>query len=157
MTKWKEKKEYLDEFIKKGKVNKITPAKDVAHFIKLIKRLLSDHNINLLLCGLHITQNLSKGLKKGFRIIGINILALVFAKLKDSKTNIVECAQETLKCLLGSMVIEDFMEEIKVGLDDKASNMKCQTMRFVENFTKRREIKIKNQLKHLLDRLVKMG
>ena len=93
MTKWKEKKECLDELIKKSKVNKITPVKEIAHFIKLIKRLLGDHNINLLLCGLHITQNLAKGLKKGFRGIGINILSLVFAKLKDSKSNIVDTAQ----------------------------------------------------------------
>ena len=49
------------------------------------------------------------------------------------------------------------MEDIRVGLDDKASNMKCQTMKFVEIFTKRREQKVKNQLKTLLDRLVRMG
>ena len=134
----------------------MTPSKETSHMIKLVKRLLADNNINLLLCGFSIAQNLSKGLKRHFRIIGINILGQVFGKLKDSKNNIVEAAQETLKCLIGSLSIDDFMEDIRSGLDDKAPVMKCQTMRFVNNLARRRDTKVKNALKQLLDRLVKM-
>jgi hypothetical protein len=79
----------LDDFIKKTKVKNILPPKDISHFITLIKRLLAENNINLLLCGFSIAQNLSKGLKKNFSQIAKNISSYIFLKLKDAKPNIV--------------------------------------------------------------------
>lgn len=89
IPKWKDKKDALDEFIKKTRVGKILPPRDVSHYITLIKRLISENNINLLLCGFSITQNLSKGLKRHFFIVAKNISPNVFLKLKDAKSSIV--------------------------------------------------------------------
>ena len=93
IQKWKDKKAALDEFIKKTRVSNILPPREIAHFITLIKRLLSDNNINLLLCGFSITQNLAKGLKRHFSNVAKNVSAYIYAKLKDAKSNIVEAAQ----------------------------------------------------------------
>jgi hypothetical protein len=70
---------------------------------------MNDNNINLLQCGFKVIQNLAKGLKKNFIHVAKNILPLVFLKLKDSKTMIVEEAQATLKSLINSLLIEDFI------------------------------------------------
>jgi hypothetical protein len=138
IAKWKDKKASLDEFIKKTRVTNILPPRDLSHFITLIKRLLSDNNINLLLCGFSIAQNLSKGLKRHFYIVAKNISTYIFMKLKDAKPAIVEAAQETLKSLLYSVTLEDLIEEIKISLDDKAPMMRFQVLKFLGNFTNKR-------------------
>lgn len=89
IPKWKDKKAELDQFIKKTRISSILPPREVGHFITLIKRLLADNNINLLLCGFSITQNLSKGLKRNFSNVAKNISPYIFSKLKDAKPNIV--------------------------------------------------------------------
>lgn len=73
LDKWKEKKEELDQFIKKIKVPSILPPREVSHFISLIKRLLADNNINICYCGFYITQHMSKGLRRDFAHIANNI------------------------------------------------------------------------------------
>lgn len=138
IPKWKDKKAALDEFIKKTRVNNILPPREIAHFITLIKRLLSDNNINLLLCGFTIAQNLAKGLKRHFSNVAKNVVSNIYAKLKDAKSNIVEAAQETLKSLLYSVSLDDLLEEIKVGLDDKAPAMRVQSLKFLNNFASKR-------------------
>lgn len=138
IIKWKEKKEGLDEFIKKTRVSNILPPREIGHFITLIKRLLSDNNINLLLCGFTITQNLAKGLKRHFSNVAKNVVSNIYAKLKDAKNQIVEAAQETLKSLLHSVSLEDLLEEIKAGLDDKSSTMRFQSLKFLSNFVSKR-------------------
>ena len=106
IQKWKEKKNELDEFIKKIDVKKITP-RDVAHYITLIKRLLNDKNINILQCAFKIVKNLSKGLRKNFNHPCKVFQGLVFSKLKDSKSVIVEETHETLKAMMNCISIEE--------------------------------------------------
>lgn len=91
-AKWKDKKSILDEFIKKTKVKNIIN-RESSHFITLIKRLLTDNNINLLQCGFKIIKNLSHGLKRNFVHPCKVILSLVFSKLRDTKAMIVDEAQ----------------------------------------------------------------
>jgi hypothetical protein len=85
LEKWKEKKEELDQFIKKTKVPCILPPRESSHFIFLIKKLLTENNINICYCGFYITQNLAKGLRKDFTFIAKNILSEVYGKLKELK------------------------------------------------------------------------
>jgi|SRR6218665_2348173 len=105
--------------------------RDNTHFINLIKRLLADNNINLLQCGFKIIKNLSKGLKKNFAHPCKVILGYVFSKLRDTKAMIVDEAQETLEFMLYCLAIEDFQEDIRDGLKDKAPNMRFQTLKLI--------------------------
>ncbi len=79
----------LDEFIKKTKIKNIMP-RESSHYITLIKRLLSDNNINLLQCGFKIVKNLSNGLKKNFTHPCKVILSLIVSKFRDTKAIIVD-------------------------------------------------------------------
>ena len=82
----------MDEFIKKTQVNNIVPHEN-SHYITLIKRLLSENNINLLQCGFKVVKNLCKGLKKNFAHSAKSFCSLAYGKLKDSKAMIVDEAQ----------------------------------------------------------------
>jgi len=96
----------------------------MSHFIFLIKKLLSDNNVNICYCGFHIIQHMAKGLRKDFAHIARNILGDLFGKLKELKAMTVDLAQKSIKSLLYSLSLEDFMEYIKDGLKDKSPVMK---------------------------------
>lgn len=156
IQKWKDKKAVLDEFIKKTKVPAIVPREN-SQYISLIKRLLLDNNINLAQCGFLITQNLSKGLKKNFTLVGKNIQTPIFSKLRDGKAVIVEAAQTTLNSLLHCLTLEDLMEDIKAGLEDKAPNMRRQVLKFLRNFASNKtDQKVIAQMRGIVDRIAKM-
>jgi hypothetical protein len=48
------------------------------------------------------------------------------------------------------------MEEIKVSLDDKAPMMRFQALRFLGNFANKKEQKIMNTLRTLIEKMVKL-
>ncbi len=133
------------------------PPREVSHFIFLIKKLLADKNINLCYCGFYIAQNMSKGLKKNFSHIAKNILDELYIKLKDLKVPIVELTQATLRNLLLSLSLEDFIQNIKDGLNDKAPQMKEETLKFMENFFNRKEQKIINTLRIFTDKIIQLS
>lgn len=146
----------LDEFLKKSKVKNIV-ARDCTHFIPLLKRLLNDKNINLLIAGLKMIQNLSKGLKKNFSHCAKNILENVFPKLKDNKPFIVDEAQATIKSLLHSLSVEGLVEEIKLGLEDKAPNMRYQTLKIFLPFISTRDQKYLTVIKQFIDKFITLN
>lgn len=68
--------------------------------------LLNDNNLNLLFCGLKITQNLCNGLKKSFAHVSRNVLEPLFGKLKDSKPAVVEETQRALKSMINCLTMD---------------------------------------------------
>lgn len=157
IDKWKDKKIHLDEFIKRTRVPTILYRDSITSYIALLKRLLTDNNINLLLCAFEMIQNLSKGLKRQFSHVAKNIIDELFLKLKDSKPNIVKAALDTLKDMINCLTLEEMMEDIKRCLDDKASNLKLQTIKFLIHFAPLKDTKIMGCLRGLVDRIVKLN
>ena len=121
----------MDQFIKKTRVANIVPVREISHFITLIKKTITDHNINISNCGFYIAQNLAKGLKKNFTHIAKNILNEVFAKFKDLKPNTVLLATNTLKAMLVSLNIEDLVGNLKEGMVDKSPIMREEILKLV--------------------------
>lgn len=124
MEKWKEKKQFLDQLIKKIKVPRIVPPKEHSHLITLLKGLLNDKNINICYCGFHIIQHLAKGLRRDFAHIARNIVDKLFGKLKELKYQTVQLAQQSIKSLMFSLTLQDIMEYIKDGFKDKSPVMR---------------------------------
>jgi hypothetical protein len=89
VEKWQEKKEHLEDFIKKTNVRNIVPREN-SHYIGLLKRLFQDNNINLLQCGFKIVKNLCRGLKRTFSLSCKAILPYIYLRLKDNKVLIVD-------------------------------------------------------------------
>ena len=65
LVKWSEKKAMLDDFLIACAVPKLTPS-NFYPIIGLLKRILSDPNINVVQSGIKILGQLSKGLRKNF-------------------------------------------------------------------------------------------
>lgn len=156
LQKWKEKKAVLDDFIKKIQVKNIVP-RESSHFITLIKRLLSENNINLLQCGFKVVKNLCRGLKRHFHHSCKVFLGQAYGKLKDSKAMIVDEAQETLLSMLNCISFDDFMEDIREGMKDKSAQMRFQTLKFVEKCLEKRDKKMTNAFKSLTAPIIDMN
>lgn len=68
----------------------------------------------------------------------------------------VDLAQKTLKSLLHSLNCEDFIDNIKEGLNDKSPLMKEETLKFLLNFLQKKDSKSANFLRSLVDRIISL-
>ena len=70
---------------------------------------------------------------------------------------IVDEAHETLQSMLNCISFEDFMEDIREGMKDKAAHMRLQSLKFIENCLVKKEKKISNPMKILTLAIVDMN
>lgn len=68
----------------------------------------------------------------------------------------VELAQTTLKSLLNSLTIDDFLDNIKDGLNDKSPQMKEETLKFLSNFFNKKDSKTINIFRSMLDKIIQL-
>lgn len=61
-----------------------------------------------------------------------------------------------MKNLIQALSIDDFVQNIKDGLNDKSPQMKDETMKFMQNFFGRKEPKIMNTLRTFLDKIIQL-
>ena len=58
--------------------------------------------------------------------------------------------------MLHSLSFDDFMDDIKEGLEDKAYNMRLQVIKFLANFVGKKDQRTQQCLKGLLDKICKL-
>ena len=110
--------------------------KDTWHFVALIRRIFSENNINILLCGFKIVRNLCRGLGKYFSPQVKSIMSYVYLKLKDTKAQIVDETILTLKMMMtSSIALDEMHEDIRTGLKDKSPLMRLNTLKLLKEFT----------------------
>ena len=57
---------------------------------------------------------------------------------------------------MNTLHLEDFMEYIKDGLNDKSPLMKEETMKFLKHFMPKKDQKITNLIRNILDKLIQL-
>lgn len=78
---------------------------------------------------------MSRGLRRNFYPIVKTNFANVIGKFRDKKTQMVDETFNTLNDFLYSISIEEVLEDLKEGLQDKAPNMKCNLVNWITKFT----------------------
>ena len=129
MKKWNEKKDLLEKLLLDTSIPKFKEG-DYSLLVKTILKLVSDSNIVVSQTSIKVISNLIKGLKKDYEPYVKDTVPLVIAKLRDRKLEADCCA--CLDNLLESVSIEDILDEILAGLNDKGpAGRKC-TAAFLE-------------------------
>ena len=65
-------------------------SKDIHHITNFLRRILTDTNVNVMLCGIKLIGLLANGLRKNFNHYSKIFAPLLLIKLKDKKNNIVD-------------------------------------------------------------------
>jgi hypothetical protein len=134
LAKWSDKKAMLDDFLISCTVPKIVPS-NIYHIIALMKRIIIDPNINVVQSGIKILGQLAKGLRKNFSSAAKIFFPILLGKFKEKKSQIVEETHKTLDFFYFSLQnLDEIFEEIKIGLTDKVTHAKFNTLIFLERF-----------------------
>lgn len=108
------------------------------HVTEVIRRLINDSNFNVVLWTLRILGVLSKGLRKNFYPVVKNNFSNVLAKFRDKKTQMIDETFNTLNDFTYSISLDDVLEDIKEGLNDKAPNMKVNVLNWIGKFVEQK-------------------
>ena len=81
---------------------------------------------------------MSKGLRKHFGPFAKSMFSNVIAKFRDKKTLMVEETFKTLNDLNYCLAIEDVLDDVKEGLNDKAPNMRCNLLNWIGKYVEQK-------------------
>ena len=68
----------------------------------------------------------------------------------------VELAQATLKCMLSTLTLDDFVENIKDGLKDKSPSMREEVLKFISLFVHKKDHKNITLLRSIIEKIIQM-
>lgn len=74
---------------------------------------------------------MAKGLRKFFAPAAKSHFFNIISKLKEKKTNMIEETFNTLNDFSHCLSIEDVLEDVILGLGDKAPNMRCNLLNWI--------------------------
>jgi DNA-binding transcriptional regulator GbsR (MarR family) len=100
----------------------------------MIKRLINDSNFNVVIWDLKVLGVMSRGLRKNFQYVVKQVFSNVLGKFRDKKTQMIEETFNTLNDFMYCLSIEDVLDDVKEGLQDKAPNMKVNVVNWVGKF-----------------------
>lgn len=132
--KWSEKVKLMQDFVNSANVPKISHATEHRHIVEMIKRLINHSNFNVVLWDLKILAVLAKGIRKPFAPVVRSIFSNVIGKFREKKTQMVEETFHTLNDFSFCISIEDVLEDVKEGLNDKVPNMKVNLINWIGKF-----------------------
>lgn len=104
----------------------------------MVKRLLIHSNFNVVLWNLKILGALSKGIRRPFAGVVKNVFINVIGKFREKKTQMVDETFHTLNDFSYCISIEDVIDDVKEGLNDKVPNMKVNLINWIGKFVEQK-------------------
>ena len=165
ISKWSEKKLYLDELAASASSTIKISNSSHFHIIDLLKKILNDNNIVVVTTAVKITGFLVKGLRKHIQNSSKMLFGLILEKFKEKNKLLIDECQKTLETFFFSINnFEDVLDEINEALSSKSLGMKTNSLNFVNKFIEKKcmggnkkEInKYSNFFKNLLQNIKKL-
>lgn len=97
----------------------------------MIKRLINDSNFNVVLWDLRVLGVISRGLRRNFQYVVKSVFANVLGKFRDKKTQMIDETFSTLNDFMYCISIEEVLDDVKEGLQDKAPSMKVNVINWI--------------------------
>jgi cytoskeleton-associated protein 5 len=104
-SKWKERKEVLDELLTLVNANpRIQDAPELAELAKSLATCISkDANINCVVVAAHITEGLAKGIMSPFGRLRETLVPLMLERLKERKANVTDAIGAALDAVFSTV------------------------------------------------------
>ena len=128
----------MKEFVNAASVPKISLQTQYRHIIEMVKRLINHSNFNVVLWDLKILGVLSKGIRRPFAGVVRTVFSNVIGKFREKKTQMVDETFHTLNDFSYCISIEDVLEDVKEGLNDKVPNMKVNLINWIGKFVEQK-------------------
>ena len=132
MTKWIEKKGALEELNAEASVPKLAE-KSAGDICGMVRRLLSDSNLQVVTQSVRVLGNLAKGQRKYFSGYAKTYFSLLIPKFADKK--LINEVHSTLEAFSQALDLSDMIDMLSEALNDKA-NIKCQAAIYIGKVVK---------------------
>ncbi|KAG1890961.1 armadillo-type protein [Suillus subluteus] len=132
-SKWKERKEVLDELL--TLVNATPRIQDAPELGELAKSLATciskDANINCVMTAAHIIEGLAKGMMSPFGRFRETVIPLMLERLKERKTNVTDAIGAALDAVFATTTLPDIIPDLIPALGNKNPQIKEGTLKFL--------------------------
>lgn len=129
-TKWKDRKETLDEFYEVANSERIQDG----HYDEVIQGLaksMKDANVAVVTVAANCITVLAKGLRRSFARYRSRIMAPVMERLKEKKQSVSEALGQALDAVFLSTGLSECLEDILEFLKHKNPQVKAETLGFL--------------------------
>ncbi|KAG6334584.1 hypothetical protein ID866_4507 [Astraeus odoratus] len=132
-SKWKERKEVLDELL--TIVNATPRIQDAPELGELAKSLATcihkDANINCVMTAANVLEGLAKGVMRPFGRLRETIVPPMLERLKERKVNVTDAIGATLDAVFTTTSLPDIIPDLLPALGNKNPQVKEGTLKFL--------------------------
>ncbi|KAG1756819.1 armadillo-type protein [Suillus paluster] len=132
-SKWKERKEVLDELL--TLVNATPRIQDAPELGELVKSLAAciskDANINCVMTAAHVMEGLAKGMMSPFGRLRETVIPLMLERLKERKATVTDAIGTALDAVFSTTTLPDMIPDLIPALGNKNPQIKEGTLKFL--------------------------
>ncbi|KAL2395223.1 Spindle pole body component alp14 [Exophiala dermatitidis] len=129
-TKWKERKDALDNLFNIVNTMKIKEA-PFDDLIRALAKCMKDANIAVVTVAANCVEKLALGLRKSFARYRSTIMSPMLERLKEKKQSVAEALGAALDAVFSVTSLTDCLEETLGFLSNKNPNVKAETIKFL--------------------------
>ncbi|RDX56874.1 ARM repeat-containing protein [Lentinus brumalis] len=132
-SKWKERKEALDELAKLlEKTPRIKEAQELGELARSLATCIQkDANINCVMVAAKCMEGLAKGLMGGFAKYRESVVPPMLERLKERKANVTDTIGAALDAVFQSTTLTDILPDTLPALNSKNPQVKEGTLKFI--------------------------
>lgn len=134
-SKWKERKEALEELFTVLNVPKIQPD-DFSDLVRTLAKTMKDANIQVVVIAANSVEALAKGLRTNFSKYQPVILGPMLERLREKKSTVSEALGKALDAVFMCTSLSDILEETLEFLKHKTPQVKIETAKFLSRCLK---------------------
>lgn len=150
-TKWKDRKDVLDEVY--AAVN--VPAIQDGHFDELVRgcaKGMKDANVTVVVVAANVIECLAKGLRKHFAKYRSTVLAPMLERFKEKKASVTDAISAACDAVFAGTNLGDIQADSLEALKNKNPAVKENTAKFIaRSFTSTKEVPTLEQTKEYAD------
>ncbi|KAH7107844.1 ARM repeat-containing protein [Auriculariales sp. MPI-PUGE-AT-0066] len=125
-SKWKERKEALDDFLA------VLQKAELGEIIKALASKMADVNIACVIAAANSLECLAKGLMDAFSKHKDVAIPPMLARLKERKATVTDAIGAALDAVFATTTISDILELVLPSLADKSPQVKEGTVKFIQ-------------------------
>ncbi len=155
-SKWKDRKEALDELFTAVNVPKIKDG-DYGEVVRSLAKCMKDAHIAVVMEAASCVEVIAKGLKKSFAKYRSTIMAPMMERFKEKKQSVADALGAGLDAVFASTNLSDCLEETLEFLKHKNPQVKLESVRFlIRCLRSTRDVPSKAEVKLIADAATKL-
>ena len=136
-TKWKDRKEALDEVYDiLRKVMKLDPNDDYLDFVRLLSKCMRDANVQVVQLAALCVERVSKGLRKSFQKYQSLVLGPMIERTKERKVTVAEALNQAMDSIFEYSSLGAILDEAVAGMKHKTPQVKIASINYIQRCLK---------------------